>query len=158
MSKTRFLTTAIALMILIALVLPAPARELVPRDRFDRAAEAAAAEAGASYALLRCAGLYRSVRLHAGRAALGPDRWAHAERVETILTRAAVEQRTGHVEHAEHDSTTTARDAAEAGIDAIAALYVRRYAAMIAMTGRPWSADPMWKQDNATCNRLLAGL
>lgn len=158
MTSTRFIVTAIALMILIALVLPAPARDLPVRERFDRAAEQAVADAGPAYPLLRCAALYRSVRLHAGRAALGPERWAHAERVETALARAAVELRAGPLDAAGHDMALAARERVETGVDAIAALYLRRYAAMIAMTGLPWSADPMWTQDNATCRRVLAGL
>jgi len=158
MTRTRFLVTAIALMILMALVLPAPALEPADRGRFDRAAQTAAGAAGPAYPLLRCAGLFRSVRLHAGRAALGPERWAHAEGVEARLTLAAVALRTGPLSGAAAETTRRARDAADDGIEAIATLYLRRYAAMIAMTGRPWSADPLWAQDNATCARVLAAL
>ena len=158
MSRPRFLVTAIALMILMALVLPAPAVEQAGRTRFDRAAETAAGGAGTAYPLLRCAGLYRSVRLHAGRAALGPERWAHAEGVEARLVLAAVALRTGPVATAPQATTRAARDAIEAGVDAVATLYLRRYAAMIALTGRPWSADRLWAEDNAACTRVLAAL
>jgi hypothetical protein len=154
MTRARFLLTAILLMIAIALALPAPASE--PRDRrdFEAAAEAAAPLAGRSYPFARCAGLYRSVRLHAGRRALGEARWDYAIQVEAALARKAA------LERAEERGTPwiSAQVRAEVDVAALARLYLARYRAMIAETGRPWSRDPLWAEDNATCGGLLDGL
>jgi hypothetical protein len=43
-------------------------------------------------------------------------------------------------------------------VAALARLYLARYRAMIAATGRPWSRDPLWAEDNRTCGGLLDGL
>lgn len=158
MTRLRFILTATAIMVLIALALPAPAHAQAqePRDRraFEAAAEAAAPMAGRSYAWARCAGLYRSVRLHAGRQALGEARWDYAGQVEAALHRRA------SLERAEEfgQAWPSARISAEVDIDALARLYLARYHAMIAATGRPWSRDPIWAADNETCGGLLDGL
>ena len=154
MTRLRFLLAATAVMLLIALALPAPGQ--TPRDRadFDAAAEAAAPMAGRSYPWARCAGLYRSVRLHAGRAALGETRWDYARQVEAALRRRAA------LERAEETGQPwrAARLGAEVDVAALARLYLARYRAMIAATGRPWSRDPLWAEDNETCGGLLDGL
>jgi len=158
MSSVRFFLTATAIMILIALALPAPAhgQTHAPRDRraFEAAAEAAAPMAGASYPWARCAGLYRSVRLHAGRQALGTARWDYAGQVEAALHRRAALERASEL----GQPWPSARISAEVDIDALARLYLARYRAMIAATGRPWSRDPLWAEDNRTCGGLLDGL
>jgi hypothetical protein len=141
-------------MVRIALALPAPAQE--PRDRaaFEAAAEAAAPMAGESYPWARCAGLYRSVRLHAGRAAMGEARWDYAGQVEAALRRRASLERA-----AEYGQPwPAAQIQAEVDVAALARLYLARYRAMIAATGRPWSRDPLWAEDNRVCGGLLDGL
>jgi hypothetical protein len=127
-----------------------------PRDRrdFEMAAEQAAPMAGRSYPWARCAGLYRSVRLHAGRAALGEARWDYARQVEAALARKAALERAE--EHAQPWRMAVAQ--AEVDVAALARLYLARYRAMIAATGRPWSTDPLWAEDNRTCGGLLDGL
>jgi hypothetical protein len=127
-----------------------------PRARrdFEMAAEQAAPMAGRSYPWARCAGLYRSVRLHAGRAALGAARWDYAVQVEAALARKAALERAE--EYAQ--PWRMARAQAEVDVAALARLYLSRYRAMIAATGRPWSTDALWAEDNRTCGGLLDGL
>ncbi len=158
MRRLRFVLIATGIMLLIALALPAPAQgqPQEPRDRraFEAAAEAAAPMAGASYPWARCAGLYRSVRLHAGRQALGAARWDYAGQVAAALARRAALERAAEL----GQPWPSARVSAEVDIDALARLYLGRYRAMIAATGRPWSRDPLWAEDNRTCGGLLDGL
>ncbi|MEO1681606.1 MAG: hypothetical protein AAFU80_25975 [Pseudomonadota bacterium] len=156
---SRFFFTAVLLMILIALALPAPAHAAaggVPLDRrdFEAAAEQAAPMAGASYRWARCAGLYRSVRLHAGRRALGAERWDYATQVEGALTRKAALTRAED----QGQPWRSAQMQAEVDVAALSRLYLARYEAQIAATGRPWSRDPLWAEDNRTCGDLLNGL
>jgi hypothetical protein len=94
------------------------------------------------------------VRLHAGRAALGESRWDYARQVEAALRRRAA------LERAEETGQNwrAARIGAELDVAALARLYLARYRAMIAATGRPWSRDPLWAEDNRTCGGLLDGL
>ena len=154
MARARFLVTAIFLMILIALALPAPAATPLDRDDFERAAEQAAPMAGGSYPFARCAGLYRSVRLHAGRRAFGRERWDYATQVEAALTRKAALTR---VEE-QGQPWRSAQIQAEVDTAALSRLYLNRYEAMIATTGRPWTRDTLWAEDNETCGGLLDGL
>ena len=120
------------------------------RDFTARALDLAP-QAGDSFMLVRCAALYRSVRLHAGRDALGAARWDHARAVEGRLARQAALVRV-----AQYGSTLAmARTAARSDIHAVARLYLARYDRSIAETGRPWSTDPLWAADNAACRTLL---
>lgn len=151
---SRFLLTAVLLMILIALAMPAPASTPLSRGDFERAAEQAAPMAGESYPFARCAGLYRSVRLHAGRRALGEARWDYAVQVEAALTRKAALTRV----ETQGTAWRSAEIQAEVDTAALSRLYLSRYVAMIATTGRPWSLDTLWAEDNATCGGLLDGL
>ncbi len=155
MTHARFLITATLLMILIALVLPAPAAPASDpagdRRAFDAAAERAAPRAGNSYAWARCAGLFRSVKLHAGRAALGEARWTYATQAEGALLATAARVRM----RADGQSAASARMAAELDVMALARVYLARYTARAAATGRPWSDDAVWAQDTRACRSLL---
>jgi len=151
MDTLRFILVGTLVMVVIAAALPAPGATAMDRRDFEDAAEQAAPMAGASYAYARCAGLYRSVRLHAGRQALGEARWDYANQVEAALHRRAALTR---VEE-QGQAWPSARLQAEQDIEALARLYLSRYRLMIITTGRPWSRDDLWAEDNATCGGLL---
>ena len=119
-------------------------------DDFTVAALAAAPMAGDSFLLVRCGGLYRSIRLHGGEA-LGEARIAHARRVEARLARAAAITRAAEYGQGWQNALVAART----DIAAIARLYLARYERMIAETGRPWSRDPLWAADTAACSAML---
>ncbi|MEM1432316.1 MAG: hypothetical protein AAGG09_22895 [Pseudomonadota bacterium] len=154
MDTLRFILAGTLFMIVIAMALPAPGATPMDRRDFEDAAEQAAPMAGASYAYARCAGLYRSVRLHAGRQALGEARWDYANQVEAALHRRASLTR---VEE-QGQPWRSARLQAEQDIAAVARVYLSRYRLMILTTGRPWSRDTLWAEDNRTCGGLLDGL
>ena len=154
----RYLPVALLLMVLIAAALPVRAQSADPereerRERrdFEWAAEAAAPMAGESYPWVRCAGLYRAMRLHAGRRELGRDRYDYARQVDALLTRKAALERADEFEQ----PWPSAEMQAEADVAAIARLYLRRFEGMIAETGRPWTRDFLWQEDNAGCGGLL---
>lgn len=158
----RFLLTAILLMLLIALALPVRAQEWEDPEReqrrerrdFEWAAEAAAPLAGKSYPWARCAGLYRAMRLHAGRSELGRERFDYARQVDALLTRKAALERAAEFEQ----PWPSAEMQAEADVAALARLYLTRFERMIGETGRPWTRDFLWQEDNAGCGGLLDGL
>lgn len=151
MDTLRFIAVGTLIMVLLSVVLPARAATPMDRRDFDAAAEQAAPMAGPAYAYVRCAGLYRSVRLHAGRAALGFDRWDYARQVEAALHRRASLIRAED----QGQAWPSARLQSEQDIEAMARLYLARYRAMILTEGRPWSRDALWAEDNRTCGALL---
>ncbi|MEM9248306.1 MAG: hypothetical protein AAGB05_06360 [Pseudomonadota bacterium] len=154
MDTVRFILAGTVIMVLLSLIVPARAATPMDRRDFEAAAEQAAPMAGPAYAYVRCAALYRSVRLHAGRAALGEVRWDYALQVEAALARrAALLRAEDQGQPWQSAESQTAQD-----VSAVSRLYLTRYRAMIAENGRPWSRDALWAQDNRTCGALVARL
>lgn len=152
MPDRRLFLSVLAFLLLAAV--PASASQMMDRRDFDNAAEAAAPMAGSSYPWVRCAALYRAMRRHAGPAELGRDRWDEARRIDALLTRGAALARAEEY----GQPWPSAQVQAEVDVDAVARLYLRRFEAAILETGRPWTRDTLWQEDNDVCGGLLDDL
>jgi hypothetical protein len=127
---------------------------LIDRDGFEDAVMATIQGAGASFPFVRCAGLYRFLRVRAGQAdpaAQGPPA---ATEMERMLVEAAKDARL----LSRGRTIQVATIEVEADIAAVAALYRERLALMPEGTGVAWWDDAVIETDIRACGLLLRRL
>ena len=140
------------LVLLVSLLAP-PLLAAEDDARFNAATEAAASGAGPSFAHIRCAALMRSVMDFGGREALGPHRWARAERAAQHLADRATDIRIRVLA----EPPAAARLKAMRDIRAVSATYLDRFEAWRRAHGVAWVGDALFAADMQTCVALADG-
>jgi hypothetical protein len=151
---------ALALSLVLAGPIAAGTTDVAPpaqdRAAFEARAAAQAPRAGAAYPYVRCAALFRALRLHAREAATeGPPRGGAALAQPTAGERALLEEAVRARLERRGMSRAVAGPQSEADVAAVAALYAERFDARDA---GPWWDDALIETDLRACGLLLGSL
>ena len=136
--------------VILALILPVTAHAQ-GADEFMQASRAIAPNAVTDYPLVRCAALYRSIHVFAGRDVMGDGPYETAVQFEKEFGINAALIRAQEKEL----GSDAAVDAVMRDIDGIAGLYGLRYQLNADATGHAFANDPMWQSDREYCTGLF---
>ena len=138
----------LSLMLILPAALQAQDRSA---DDFMIASRQIAPAALTDYPLVRCAALYRSIHVFAGREVMGDGPYETAVRFEKEfgISAAFIRAQENELE------TDAAVDAVMQDIDGIAGLYGLRYQLNAESTGHAFANDQMWQDDRAYCANLF---